>query len=184
MGRIITDHKEPVPTERSEAMAASRKTTGLRRGQRARHLEDEQVMAKYQGSCRKLVENGSAVIGAETAAVGAIKIFHAPLSFHKFGKAAQYSVKSGRQAIRTEIYGRELVERKYNPGFGLVKDPQSMTETDFIQELKPYQSAALRGYTKGFVSEALKDFSQAGGDISSYTDIPIGKCESSHSCDD
>ena len=118
--RVITGERLPRPRARDPAKAESRKITGLRREERAFHLDDDKLEGKYKRSCQKVFENGSAIFEAKTAAVASAKLLHAPLIIKSMGNAVDYSFKGAKQAVKSEIWRRELVDRGYVPALGLL----------------------------------------------------------------
>lgn len=171
LGRNVAGHHEEKPEYREEGKALSRKQTGLRRHERARHMTDDHLKEKYQTSCQKMVKNGAAVFGAETVAIGAAKVAHAPLSVEKAGTAGGYSVKAMKQAVRAEVWRQELRDRGYVPAFGLVGPPNSMDELK--QAYQPYKDAAMDGFCRGAVKGANKEM--LGHSKDEYTSLPMNE---------
>ncbi|KAK0701709.1 hypothetical protein B0T26DRAFT_681828 [Lasiosphaeria miniovina] len=105
-----------------------------------------------------MVRHGGAIFGAETGAVGAAKVLHAPLGLEKLKTAGESSVKGARQAVRSEIYKQELVDRGYPAALGLPAPPSDVEQLKRV--LKSYGGSGARGLGKGLfdrVSEEVRD---------------------------
>ncbi|KAK3374525.1 hypothetical protein B0T24DRAFT_720998 [Lasiosphaeria ovina] len=172
--RLITGSRAPRPETRDVTLgSSSRKATGLRRDERARHMTDDQLKAKYQKSFRKMVRHGGAILGAETGAVGAAKVLHAPLGLDKLKAAGESSVKGARQAVRSEIYKQELVDRGYPAALGLPAPPSDVGQLKRV--LKSYGGSGARGLGKGLFDQASEEVRDPGVPRDPGVSLPMNK---------